>query len=149
MRLPLVAIAMLLAGCGDARHEETFSCHWQGSGQFAAWATDAQARIADGKLVALHIVSTTGTIPDGTGGTCTYDLGARRFQHVVGTAGEPRLRMVNARGEGTGYLDYAIEDGALTILTLEGYVCRAGWVELPITMTRDADACLVGDFPTR
>ena len=149
MRRSLVAIAMLLAGCGDARHEETFSCHWQGSGQFAAWATDARARTADGKLVALHIVSTTGTIPDGTGSTCVYDLGTRRFQHIVGAAGEARLRMMNARGEGIDYLDHAIEDDALTILTLDGYVCPTGWVELPIAMTRDASACHVGRFPAR
>ena len=151
MRRALVALAigLLLAGCSTARHEDTFSCRWQGAGQFAAWATDARARIADGKLVALHIVSTTGTIPDGMGGTCVYDLGVRRFQHVVGAAGEPRLRIVNARGEGIGYLDYAIEGDALTIRQLDGYVCPKGWVELPITMTRDADACLVGDFPAR
>jgi hypothetical protein len=151
MRLALVAIAivLLLAGCSTARHEDTFSCRWQGASEFAAWATDAQARIADGKLVALHIASTTGTIPDGTGGTCVYDLGARRFQRVVGAAGEARLRMVNARGEGIGYLDYAIEGDALTIRQLDEYACRAGWVELPITMTRDANACRVGHFPAR
>ncbi len=95
-RALLAAIAAASTGCmkhPDAAH---FYCNWRGTGQFAEYATDAHARLSDGRLTALRIVSKVGVIPDRSKGICIYDLRDKRFEHVIGDDGLPRLRFVNA-----------------------------------------------------
>ena len=149
LRLSAILLAASLVGCAPSPREQRFGCHWHDTDAFAVRATEVDAKTIDGRLVALRIESTTGGFTERPGGTCVYDLRERRFQHVVGAQGEPRLRIVNARGEGTGYVDYQTDDATLTIDGLDELTCAAGGIELPITMTRDPDACRIRGLAAR
>lgn len=142
----MVAIASASTGCMERFNTAYFYCNWRGSGQFAEYATDAQARLSDGRLTALRIVSKVGVIADASGGTCVYDLREQRFEHVIGDDGMPRLRFVNDGNEGTGYLDYRVSGDRLTVITVSSYACAQGRLEFPIDMSSDPDACEVGTF---
>lgn len=141
----LVAIAAASTGC-EHPNAEHFSCNWRGAGQFAEYATDADARLSDGRLTALRIVSKVGVIPDRSEGTCVYDLRGKRFEHVIGDDGLPRLRFINERNEGTGYLDYHVSGDRLIVMSVSSYACAQGRLEFPIDMSSDPDTCQVGTF---
>lgn len=143
----LVAIAATSTGC-EHPNAEHISCNWRGAGQFSEYATDADARLSDGRLTALRIVSKVGVIADGSGGTCVYDLQGQRFEHVIGDDGMPRLRFVNDRNEGTGYLDYRLSGDRLIVITVSSYACAQGRLVLPIDMSSDPGTCKVGALPT-
>lgn len=98
----LILVATAAVGCVERASTVDVSCDWQGAGQFAEYATNAQARLSNDRLTALRIVSKVGVIADGSEGTCVYDLREQHFEHVLGDDGMPRLRFVNDRNEGTG-----------------------------------------------
>lgn len=142
----LIMIATASNGCVERPSTVDMSCDWQGAGQFAEYATDAHASLLDGRLTALRIVSKVGVIPDRSEGTCVYDLREKRFEHVIGDDGLPRLRFVNDRNEGTGYLDYRVSGDRLIVITVSSYACAQGRLEFPIDMSSDPDTCEVGTF---
>ena len=144
----LIAVAAASTGCVQHASTADVSCSWRGAGQFAEYATDAQARLSDGRLTALRIASKVGVIPDGPGGTCVYDLHGQCFEHRTGDDGILRLRFVNDRNEGTGYLDYRVSGDRLIVVNVSSYVCAEGRLEFPIEMSSDPDACQVGAFGT-
>lgn len=143
----LIALAVASAACADRPVAIDVSCRWRGTGQFAEYATDARARLSDGRLTALRIVSKVGAIPDRSEGTCVYDLRRRRFEHGVGDDGTRRLRFVNDRNEGTGYLDYRVSGKTLIVEHVSSYACANGSLVLPIEMSSDPGACRVGAVP--
>ncbi len=144
----LILVATASIGCVEPHSTVDVSCDWKGAGQFAEYATDAHARLSDGRLTSLRIVSKVGVIADRSEGTCVYDLREQRFEHVIGDDGMPRLRFVNDRNEGTGYLDYRVSGDRLIVITVSSYACAQGGLVFPIDMSSDPDTCQVGTFPT-
>ena len=137
------SLLLALAGCNRAPIQR-YDCEWLGQGQWNAYSTKATATIIDRRLQSLRIVSTSGVVPDGAPGTCIYDLHGRSFEHARDFDGLPRLRMLNNRGEGIGYLDYAIDDGTLRIMNIEQPGCETGFITFPIELRPGSPDCVVG-----
>ncbi len=137
-----MALLLTLAGCDEAATQR-YDCEWQGRGQWDAYSTTAMATVSDGRLQSLRIVSTSGVIPDDAR-TCGYDLHGRSFEYVRDDDGLLQLRMLNNRGEGIGYLDYAIDDGTLRIMGIDHPDCETGRITFPIELRTDPSDCVVG-----
>lgn len=137
-----MALLLALAGCDEAATQR-YDCQWQGRGRWNVYSTTAMATVIDDQLQSLRIVSTSGVIPDDAR-TCSYDLHGRSFDHVRDDDGLPRLRMLNDRGEGIGYLDYAIDGGTLRIMGIDHPDCETGRITFPVELRPDSPDCVVG-----
>ncbi|TXH74157.1 MAG: hypothetical protein E6Q88_04615 [Lysobacteraceae bacterium] len=144
-----IATTLAVAGCTGSPKVAEFSCRWHEPAPRAKDAMIANARVVDGRLVALHLVSKTGVIPDGAPGVCIYDLHDLRFEHGNADDGGLRLRFLNERGEGISYLDYRVADDRLTIENIEQSGCFAGRILLPIEMTLSSERCRIGRAAVR
>jgi hypothetical protein len=140
----LFASACALPGCGLASRDRTFLCEWRGTGVFSKYATQAEAKMLGDRLIALHITSTVDTIPDRRAGTCAYTLPQDRVEFISDDDSNKRLRLIDDRNQGIGYIRYRVADDKLIIESVEAYACEAGRIELPINMGPSPGDCLVG-----
>jgi hypothetical protein len=149
LALALTASACVLSGCGHASHERIVRCEWHGTGSFAKYATQAEAKMMDDRLIALRIASTVDTIPDSMAGTCAYELPQVRIEFISDDAFNKRLRLVDDRSQGIGYVHYRVTGDRLIVESIDAIACEAGRIELPIDMGQSAGDCRVGRLGMR
>ncbi|MCC7247971.1 MAG: hypothetical protein IT473_05035 [Lysobacter sp.] len=140
----MAASACALSGCESASRDRDLRCEWHGTGAFANYATRAEAKLVADRLVGLRIVSKVGTIPDSSAGTCVYELPEARIEYISDDASKKRLRLIDERNEGIGYLRYRVTGNRLSVESIDSTACEEGRIEFPIDMGPSPGDCRVG-----